>query len=67
MAQVDSDARPGGGPASHGVDQDIVDRQKAGNLRMFRLPPFETRERGALVWRIGYNDERHFDARLLRG
>ena len=62
VAEVDADARPGGGAAAHGVDQHIVDGQVAGCFGMLALPALQAGQRGFLVGRVRDDDQRHFGA-----
>src|SRR5439155_16665388 len=52
ISEVHSDAGPGGRPAAHGVDQHVVDGDKARCFGMFTLPPFQTSEGRFSVRRV---------------
>ena len=57
VAEVDAYAGPGGGAASHGVDEDVVDGEVGCGFGVLCLPSFEAFERGLFVWGVGDGDE----------
>jgi len=64
MTQVDADASPRRRSAPHRVNQDIVNRQMIGHLRIFFFPPFQAAS--ALLYReSSHNNEGHLHPRLL--
>src|SRR5688572_27084651 len=62
VAQIDANAGPGGGAATHGIDEHVVDGELGGGAGMTALPALEAGEGSGLVGRIGDRDERHLRA-----
>src|SRR5438132_2593666 len=67
IAQVNSDAGPGGRPAAHGVDQHVVHGEKHGHFGMFTLPAFETGEGRFSVRRVSDHQKWRPGPWLLHG
>src|SRR5207302_919627 len=65
VPQIHSYARPGGGPASHGIHQHVVHGEMCGRLGMLALPPLQTRQGGVFVRRVGHHHKRHLLSRFL--
>src|SRR5262245_31491418 len=66
VPEVHPDARPGGRPAAHRVDEDVLDREPRGDVRMPRLPPLEAGEGGLSAGGVGDHQQRRPGARPFR-